>query len=57
MTIRDRVIALRQKQCARLADLPDTTFWQRNIRQEVADFISELDVILDDGKEEIKSAQ
>lgn len=46
MTIRDRVIALRQKQCARLAYLPDTTYHQRDIRQEIADNIVELDVIL-----------
>jgi len=51
MTIRERVIALRVKQCARLGYLPDTTYHQRDIRQEIADNIVELDVILN-GKDE-----
>ena len=46
MTIRERVIALRVKQCARLGYLPDTTYYQREIRQEIADNIAELDVVL-----------
>lgn len=57
MTMMQRVIALRKKQCNRLAYLPDNTQQQRELRQEIADNIAELDVILGDRKEEIESAQ
>lgn len=45
--IRDRVVSLRQMQCKRLAELPDETEQQKEIRREVRDFISCLDVVLD----------